>query len=358
MAIHLRTTSSSGAAHDAAPSTPANRPAGGAPTRAKPGNGVLQSLKRLVGASKSSTAPRTPLARSALLAPRISPAPAMTPIREAHDDDTPLASLGQHYREARQALGKTHAQAEAALTPPKLSLFAGSKERHAAFAAKRGQLEAHAAALQSLLDDTDSAALDRQTVTQLAAHPEVPRHAAAQVRGDIDQTLQLRRRAQQTLNTVQRWIADIDKKLGARPVPNASLAGLMREVKPRETTRKQVTRRSVGFEENTGVMSANGTSERRRLSTKPGGGNEESVPKVALDLGSAKLKHEIGINKAAEAMLKHLEPFPPEMRDVMLASGKIPDKALEKGAPYGATQADAHAILAKYREFVALDEDD
>ncbi|MDR6449120.1 hypothetical protein J2794_005252 [Paraburkholderia terricola] len=141
--------------------------------------------------------------------------PDLATIHEEKHSSGPLSSLGAHYDGIMRQLRSANTQAQNALTPPRIPLFASTKKKRAILEGKRGELQQHAAALGRLLNESGSAAVDEKTVRQLGreAHPEIPVSQLRAVDRDIAETLRQRRHVQKTLETVHKWIAEIDKTL-------------------------------------------------------------------------------------------------------------------------------------------------
>lgn len=141
--------------------------------------------------------------------------PALDTIHEGKHESGPLRSLGTHYDSIMRQLRNANTQAQNALTQPRIPLFAGAKKKRAILESKRGELQQHAVALRRLLDESGSAAVDEKTVRQLGreGHPEIPASQILAVDRDIAETLRQRRHAQKTLETVHKWIAEIDRTL-------------------------------------------------------------------------------------------------------------------------------------------------
>jgi len=141
--------------------------------------------------------------------------PDLATIHEEKHSSGPLSSLGAHYDGIMRQLRSANTQAQNALTPPRIPLFASTKKKRAILEGKRGELQQHAAALGRLLNESGSAAVDEKTVRQLGreAHPEIPVSQIRAVDRDIAETLRQRRHVQKTLETVHKWIAEIDKTL-------------------------------------------------------------------------------------------------------------------------------------------------
>ncbi|MET3231267.1 UNVERIFIED_ORG: hypothetical protein ABIC54_003463 [Burkholderia sp. 1263] len=141
--------------------------------------------------------------------------PDLATIHEEKHSSGPLSSLGAHYDGIMRQLRSANTQAQNALTQPRIPLFASTKKKRAILEGKRGELQQHAAALGRLLNESGSAAVDEKTVRQLGreAHPEIPVSQIRAVDRDIAETLRQRRHVQKTLETVHKWIAEIDKTL-------------------------------------------------------------------------------------------------------------------------------------------------
>jgi len=141
--------------------------------------------------------------------------PALDTIHEAKHESGPLASLGTFYDSIMRQLGNANTQAQNALTQPKIPLFASTKKKRAVLESKRGDLQQHAARLRRVLDESGSAAVDEKTVRQLGRehHPEIPASQILAVDRDIAEALRQRRHVQKTLETVHKWIAEIDRTL-------------------------------------------------------------------------------------------------------------------------------------------------
>lgn len=141
--------------------------------------------------------------------------PDLATIHEEKHESGPLRSLGTHYEEIMRQLRNANTQAQNALTQPKIPLFASTKKKRAALESKRGELQQHSAVLSRLLDESGSAAVDEKTVHQLSrkGHREIPASQILAVDRDIAETLRQRRHVQKTLETVHKWIAEIDRTL-------------------------------------------------------------------------------------------------------------------------------------------------
>ncbi|ORC49572.1 hypothetical protein [Paraburkholderia terricola] len=141
--------------------------------------------------------------------------PDLATIHEEKHSSGPLSSLGAHYDGIMRQLRSANTQAQNALTQPRIPLFASTKKKRAILEGKRGELQQHAAALGRLLNESGSAAVDEKTVRQLGreTHPEIPVSQLRAVDRDIAETLRQRRHVQKTLETVHKWIAEIDKTL-------------------------------------------------------------------------------------------------------------------------------------------------
>jgi len=141
--------------------------------------------------------------------------PDLATIHEEKHSSGPLSSLGAHYDGIMRQLRSANTQAQNALTQPRIPLFASTKKKRAILEGKRGELQQHAAALGRLLNESGSAAVDEKTVRQLGreGHPEIPVSQLRAVDRDIAETLRQRRHVQKTLETVHKWIAEIDKTL-------------------------------------------------------------------------------------------------------------------------------------------------
>lgn len=141
--------------------------------------------------------------------------PALDTIHEAKHESGPLRSLGTFYDSIMRQLWNANTQAQNALTQPRIPLFASTKKKRSVLESKRGELQQHATGLRRLLDESGSAAVDEKTVRQLGRerHPEIPASQILAVDRDIAETLRQRRHVQKTLETVHRWIAEIDRTL-------------------------------------------------------------------------------------------------------------------------------------------------
>jgi hypothetical protein len=384
MPIQIRSNMSSETVHD---QTNASRSASDTNTsrsgsaRSKAGAGMLNMLKQLGSSMRSSaTPPRTarpgrPLAASSSagssssatlqrqrssrpVAQRGSVAkPALPTITESPYEAGPLASLGQHYDDLRLRLGKANAQAQGALTSPRLPLLASSKQTKAILTSKRDVLQQHADGLRRLLEESEQATVDRSTVTQLASHPDVSREQAALVRSDIDQTLLQRHRAQQALNKVEKWVADLDKQIG---VSTPTLGELMHRAKPTRTTRAYMGLNHVSMHESVTVVDEKGRHGQAILHGDRDGNNAAEPPR-ALDPVRAAMsitKRELGINKMAEQLQTLVAGYPEDTFTPMLEKGQLPKAVLDKAGRYGVTPADHQAIIERAKEYAELDAED
>ncbi|WP_208866366.1 hypothetical protein [Paraburkholderia lacunae] len=147
--------------------------------------------------------------------PRSSWKPDLATIHEEKHESGPLRSLGAHYDDIMRQLRNANTQAQNALTQPKIPLFASTKKKRATLESKRGELQQHSAVLSRLLDESGSAAVDEKTVRQLGrkGHREIPASQILAVDRDIAETLRQRSHVQKTLETVHKWIAEIDRTL-------------------------------------------------------------------------------------------------------------------------------------------------
>ena len=337
------------------------RSAATAPRAARPGmpSATLSGARPGSNATATAGNPTPQRQQGRPAAPRRAHAePALPTIDESPYEGGPLASLGQHYDAMRLQLGKANGQAQGALTSPKQPLFASSKQTKAILENKRGELQEHANALKHLLNESESATLDRNTVTQLASHPEVPWDQVVHLRSNIDQTMLLRHRTRQTLSKVEKWIADLDKKLGG-PVQTAkpsTLGELMHHARPTGLTRTHMGEPHVRFSETVTTRDNKGIYRRESLSSKPDGNQATDVPR-ALDPVRSSMsmtQREIGINKLAEKLRKLAASYATGTFEPMLNEGKIPAAILKDANRYGITRDDHAAIIERYQEFAAL----
>ena len=136
-------------------------------------------------------------------------------ISEGTHENGALASLGQHYdglwHDLRGSINGATSALRSLRSTPKRGL-----------AAKRAELEGHAAELSRLIAETGMAEVDLATVQALKAQeePQVPnkpdslRTRAVLADRDIHETIRQRNHAQTTLRTLQRAIASLPRSAG------------------------------------------------------------------------------------------------------------------------------------------------
>lgn len=139
----------------------------------------------------------------------------LSAIPEHHHETGALASLGQHYdglwRDLRGSISGANRALQSLRTTPKKGL-----------AAKRAELESHAAELERLMAETGMAEVDGATVQALknleapeSAHsPDSLRTRAVLVDRDIHETIRQRNHARIALGTLQRTIASLPQATG------------------------------------------------------------------------------------------------------------------------------------------------
>jgi hypothetical protein len=137
--------------------------------------------------------------------PKLGP---LSAIPENVHETGPLASMGQHYdglwRDLRGSINGANRALQSLRTTPRKGL-----------AAKRAELESHAAELNRLIAETGMAEVDLATVDALkreapaSNNPDSLRNRAVLVGRDIHETVRQRNHARIALGTLQRAIASL-----------------------------------------------------------------------------------------------------------------------------------------------------